>query len=272
MRAPERATPGSWIEYPGALTEQTGSFSGEACRWWDVYRGVIDGQPRYRHQACVTEDGIEVASQTLERDGQVALYSSASITELVRRPVLPEEVQPAPPDLSAWFGEATAGAGYPSDGNFTVLLSAAGDESVMVIRRRGSWRGEQKRGHDDSMSMSAYDDGGLSASTRVDPDGRPISVTDRSHPFTDQTPVPMEAPGETVLGLDCRWVDVEPHVSDGGRHECRTSEGIPLKVRMFSRGGDSEFSAERLDQNSGSLQDLMPPSSLMDLASWGVSR
>jgi len=273
IRASERARANSDIEYPGSVTGEAGAFSGESCRWWEVYRGLSDGQPTFRRQACVTGDGIEVGSRTLGRDGEAWPSSSASATGLIRRPVERDEVQPVLPHRDVWLGEALAAPARSSTGNFAVLLATPDGARKMVIRRRGSWRGVQERNQNGSMSFSAHAEGGLAVAAVIGPDGQPTSLAYRQQPNTgQQAPAPVDAPGETVLGLSCGWWDVAPGVSDGGRQECRTRDGLPLKVRIYNRFGFTELVAVRLDRNPGSVEDVMPPAPLLDLANWGVTR
>jgi hypothetical protein len=76
---------------------------------------------------------------------------------------------------------------------------------------------------------------------------------------------------DTMLGERCDWFDTMPMVSDGGQRQCRTADGVVLKERNFGWGSDAWYlDATQLSRRPLSLDEVMPPASLLDPKFWGL--
>ncbi|MFJ6025577.1 hypothetical protein ACIQC9_13380 [Brevundimonas sp. NPDC092305] len=268
IQAPGRDRSSAGAIYQSAITELRGDFAGEQCRWWSVYHGLSGGEPSFRHQSCVTGDGIEIGSRTIGSNGEIWSFSLASATSIIRKPISASIVKPPEIPVNGWLDQFFGQFDRSSARNFSVLLS--GHASEMIVRRRGAWTGELTRRPDGSLTAHASKPGGY-VSARIAAGGKAESLTYDRRPTRAAPPeIAVNEPAETILGILCRWVGVMPDVMDAGRHECRSENGIPLKVRLFSRGTRSDFVAVQIDRSAGSIEDLLPPPELLDPKTWGV--
>jgi hypothetical protein len=77
-----------------------------------------------------------------------------------------------------------------------------------------------------------------------------------------------DKPPETLLGERCTWLDMSPGMMDAERHECRTRDGIPLRIWFWSRGGAASYSAIRLSRRPIEVFEVMPPPELLERSRW----
>jgi hypothetical protein len=55
---------------------------------------------------------------------------------------------------------------------------------------------------------------------------------------------------------------------DAEHHECRTPDGIPLRIWFWSRGGAASYSATRLSRHPIEFFEVMPPPELLERSRW----
>lgn len=266
LRAPDPdATPN--IDYASKPTKRSWKAAGQKCRIWEVYRGVEAGYTTFTRLGCVTRDGIEVARWTTGRTG-------ADIGErvvgyyLYRGTIKDVEIQPsaASLDTARWFPEPSAAS---SD---EVVLKAEDTSETLTIRRRGARTYSETVNADGSRNIFVDGGGGATVSASVGADGAPRSYIARRGQAPVALPVvKLDRPAETVLGLACDWYDAMPYVADAERHECRTSDGLVMIVRMSAEGRQTTFRAAALSRRALSNVELLPPAWLLDLSRWGVT-
>jgi hypothetical protein len=68
----------------------------------------------------------------------------------------------------------------------------------------------------------------------------------------------------TVLEETCRCLNLAPNLADGGTHECRTSDDIPLRRRDITWGHSTNFVTTRLIREAVTSADMQPPASVFD--------
>jgi hypothetical protein len=209
-----------------------------------------------------------------------AVLSSAQAVRVERRSVDAEEVRP-PDDLLSleqWFG-ATGFARDPAPAeqmDFELVLARDGAPTgaAMSVRSRYPWYHEDRydSGQLRHLSIRRKD---RPTTLDVYVGGRaPDRLTMVNGPFDEQTqvpdlvPVPLPEPPETLLGEPCIWMDRSPGMMDAGRHECRTRDGIPLRIKFWSRGWYEGYSATRLSRRPIEFAEVMPPPELLDRSRW----
>ncbi|MBO9543245.1 hypothetical protein [Caulobacter sp.] len=251
-------------DYRSVPTGRTLQVAGETCQEWDVYRGMEGGQPTYRRLGCVAADGMELSSHTVGRSG-ASLGQATTAISVSRSPVSPSEVQPPTSlDPIVWAPPTPA-----RDGWEVVLSSDSG--GVRTVRARGAWRYQETRRPDGARDISSnLASAGFQAQASIDREGVPITVSIMARP-----PValdgerPLDRPRETVLGQTCAWYDSMPLVSDAFRHECRTADGVVLRMAEGGRGrSGATYVAITLIDKPPAVAQMMPPATLFDLAAW----
>jgi hypothetical protein len=101
--------------------------------------------------------------------------------------------------------------------------------------------------------------------------GAPERLRMYNRPLDDQTralSVPLPDPPKTVLGEPCTWVNLTPDMTDVGRHDCRTRDGIPLRTRFWNRGWRDGYSAIGLSRGPIEFSEVMPAPELLDHRRW----
>lgn len=268
IRAPRPDT-GASATYVGRPTGERQERQGEPCEDHVVYAG---GQ--FRRIACVTADGISVSEHTEGANGEAWPTSVAFAARLTRRAVGSDLMQPPSFDRNTWLGNPAANAVGEGE-NYTVLLEAQQGDIQYLIRRRQGWTGEEIRNRDGSATISAQNRAqGRWVVARLGAGARPEEVTYGSHRTTapgEGDPVKLERPGETILGLPCTWYDVMPNVHDAGRLECRTANGMPLRIQRIARGSIRiDAVATRVDRRQSATADVLPPQAWSSPQRWGV--
>lgn len=268
IRAPRPDT-GASATYVGRPTGERQERQGEPCADHVVY---WVGQAR--RIACVTADGISVSEHTEGANGEAWPTSVAFAARLTRRAIASDLMQPPSFDRNAWLGNPAADAVGEGE-NYTVLLEAQQGDIQYLMRRRRGWTGEEMRSRDGSATIWAQNRAqGRWVVARLGAGARPEEVTYGSHRTTgpgEGEPVKLERPGETILGLACTWYDVMPNVEDAGRHECRTSNGTPLRIQKIGRGSIRiDAVATRVDRMQSATADVLPPQAWSSPRRWGV--
>lgn len=239
---------------------------GQPCEKQDVYSGE-----HFRRVACITWDGISLSEHTEDAEGEIWSTSTASATRLTRRAVPLHLMLPAEFDHGAWLGDPSADDGK----NYTVLLEAEEGETKYLIRRRQGWTAEEARNRDGSASIWAVNRVlGRSVAAQLGPGARPEALTYDLRASTSPNSERVEKldrPIEMVLGLGCSWYDVMPNTHDFGRIECRTSDGMPLRIQTLWRGRIRiDAIATRFDRQQSSVADVLPPQAWTSPQAWGV--
>jgi hypothetical protein len=278
------------MDYRSFKTGETDVALGEPCDVWNVYRHRPDatGRGGFVRLGCVTVDGIELWRRTV---GDYGVLSSAHAVRVERRSVNAKEVR-LPDDLLSLerrFGTTASArdAGPAGKADFELVLHATrSGEPAMTVRRRYPWRYEEWYGGDPWSHGERYGEGKLSRlsvrredqATELDvllgPQGAAEELVMSSRPLDDQTPtsqemsVPLPEPPETVLGERCTWVNLTPNTADSGRHECRTRDGIPLRIRFLVWGQSHDYSAIRLSRRPIEFSEVMPPPELLERSRW----
>jgi hypothetical protein len=237
------------------------------------------GRGGFARLGCVTADGIELWRRTVGRDGDV--LSSAQATRVERRSVEPAEVRP-PDDLlslESWFGAgASARDAVPAGrSDFEVVLAPVDNlrEPAMTVLRRYPWRYEDRydegkprrlsiRREDRATGLDMYL-GPQGGAKRLRMSNRPSDV--RTPLWDPPMPLSDNAP-EMLLGERCTWLDIVPGVMDLEHHECRTQDGIPLRIWFWSRGGAASYSAIRLSRRPVEFSEVMPSPELLERSRW----
>lgn len=256
-------------DYRPVATGRHQTFLGETCQEWDVYRGVENGKPTYRHFACVTADGIELSSWSVSQSGGDLSFQTKPLS-VSRAPVQLVDVEPPARlfDPKLWRPRQAPGARRNTGAE--ILLVAAGSGEKRIVRASGDWRYDETRRADGSRwIVSSLDRTGFVA-TAVFNRGRPesLSVAEGGGP-SPFSPFPLlDRPPETILNLTCGWYDMAPGLSDGGALECRTPDGWPLKMIKVTRGRSEEYEAISITRGAQPPEAMMPPAALFDLKTW----
>jgi hypothetical protein len=269
------------MDYRSFRTGETDVVLGEPCDVWKVYRSPPDerGYGGFARLGCVTADGIELWQRTIGTDSDV--LSSAEAMRLERRSVDAAEVRP-PDDLLSlerWFGAgaSTRDAIPAGELDFEVVLAHSEDlgEPTVTVRRRYPWRYEDRYDEgrprrlfiwrEDRVTWLDVYVGPQGAAERLAMSNRPFDV--RTQPRDSPVPLP-DKPPETLLGERCTWLDMVPGMMDAERHECRTQDGIPLRIWFWSRGGAASYSAIRLSRRPIEFSEVMPPPVLLERSRW----
>lgn len=267
IRAP-RSDAGKSVAFAGRPRGVRQDRLGAPCEEHLVYSAE-----RFRHVACVTTDGISVSEHTEGADGDIWPTSPAFAARLSRHPVPAALMQPPRFDRDAWIEDPVSGASEVG-GDYTVLLEPQQGGSQYLMRRRQGWVGEERRSRDGSATISARNLAhGRRVIARLGPDARPEEVTYGSRATIgpgEGAAEKLDQPGETILGQFCSWYNVMPGVEDAGRLECRTSDGMPLRIQTIVRGSVStDAVATRFDRRQSATADLLPPQAWTSPQHWG---
>jgi hypothetical protein len=265
------------IDYDSVRTGAVETALGETCEIWDVYRQPKDRfNTGFRHLSCVTADGVELWRRTTSKFG---VMSSAVATGITRRPVSRAEV--APPadllDLKVWgLDEGPASPANGPDYEVTLASEGMSTPRPATLRRHGLWRYEDLPHLNGSrMVFSRRLDGAWSLSVTTDPAGQPAMLMLQHRPSQEGSavePVAIGRPPETVLGEPCAWVNTTPGVTDYGRDECRTRDGVPLRIVITQRGSGYGFIATQVRRGPLKLAQVLPAPNLLDGGLWGLPR
>jgi hypothetical protein len=257
-------------------TGARGDALGEVCEVWTI------GGFYHRQESCETSDGVQLWSRDLYSNGTV--YRSTRIVSLERRPVAAQEVRP-PAQFFRLVSHPAVAAPAPNSPSFEVRLAATGSDEVReeVLRARGNLGGGY-RIYDDGARFGWGHDGALEFSYRIEAE-RPVRLLiqpvewglarvglARAQVLRDRwKPVPGRRP-RRVLGETCTWQQDSAIRSTDVRHQCRTTDGIPLMIHIdwHSDSRDSLYRARSFSRRPPDLSAFQVPAEAMDWATWGV--
>jgi hypothetical protein len=271
-------------DYGSFKTGETDVVLGEPCEVWNIYRSRPNetGRGGFARLGCVTPDGIELWRRTVGTAGDIR--SSAEAVHVERRSVEIGEVRP-PNDLlnlERWFGVgAAARDAVPADKpDFELVLAHDGNsgEAAITVRRRHPWHYDDRYDEggprrvsvrrEDRVTWLQIDVGPPGSDQRLSMSNRPSDARDQL--WDPPVPLPSKPP-QTLLGERCTWIDVRPNVLDLEHHECRTEDGIPLRIWLWSRGGAASYSAISLRRRPIEFSEVMPPRELLERSLWRLS-
>lgn len=252
----------SYNIYTRVRTGERDAHLGETCEIW---RYTHDTEPRDDsiRLSCVTDDGVELWSGSLNSDGEVIKATHAISVE--RRRVRADEVR-SPADALDWEAWTSGIAAMPDAPNDEVILVPSpsnwsrGDPAV--IRRRAGWTysaGQGWRSFNPGLLsvFLTHEAGGLYLNYSADSDGPlRLSIVRQSVQGERIGPLIETEVSETVLGERCIWSGWV------GRPECLTSDGLVLWTRMTSDRVymHVEHKATQVRRGGVSADDMQPPS------------
>jgi hypothetical protein len=272
---PEAYDSSPGIQYDSSKTGAVETALGERCEVWNVYRAPADrGMGGWARTGCVTADGVELWRKTVGRYGEM---SSARAFSVKRRPIGARAVHPPGDllDLRAWGVADVAGAGGRPDFEVVLAVDPGSNRPAMTIRRHAPWIYEDASDFRGVRTVSSRRlDGLMWISASVQADGRPKMFSIRRN---TSNPAPLEnAPAtgrsETVLGERCAWVNTTPNMQDYGRLECRTDDGVPLRIRIESRGSSYGYIATQVRRRPVALAEVVPPGDMLKPEFWGLPK
>lgn len=243
---------------------------GETCAIWEGVMGAGGPGRNFRRIGCVTADGIELWRRT-SGSGELDL-GSAQVVKFQRRSAAKAFTQPPPDllDLARWNDPLESPTLDAPD--FEVTLTSEAERANVIVRRHFPWVYEDIKSNGRRI-LSGRIDGTASLALSFGPDGEPHSLVFRRNPKGVNLPGPkaMDKPKEVILDETCTWFDMMPGVSDAGRTECRTGDGIPLKIAITGRGADGHtYLANKIVRRSITLAQVLPPQDTLDLRLWGL--
>lgn len=259
------------------FTGELETHVGERCRVWRVAHPMKDHSD-FVQSGCITDGGVEL----WKRQANVDAIFAAKVSY---REVSPEDVRvPIEAlDLASW-GVPAGLADHTRD--YEVILRAEGEgqgqDQHQVSRRSGPWiytrtessQRERRSGQWVGLHISNAEAGlDLHYSEGLN-EARSLSITryslDRtSIAFADPRERVAKRPNETIIGEECQWWDMEPGMSDAGRAECITPDGISLKIENYSRARRSTIVAIGLRRSPQPLSAVLPDESMVSPAAWG---
>jgi hypothetical protein len=271
------------IDLEARNTGERQTYLGESCTVWDQWR---TRQPAYgsnvSHLSCITDDGITLWEKTLHGND---VLSSVEASRIERRPIAPEEVQ-APRALLTldWWDTDLPSFDSPSTPDHEAVMELSGAssgsaKSIRTIRRLGPWQFLDETVGSRRWILITHDSHQMQLQYISDPSGAPtrlaiirpdiISASSTRKLVSKMTELNRS---ETILGESCRWFNMMPDVVDAGRQSCLTSDRIVLKEVLSGRPmiGEKEWTAVRLTRRPIRLDEIKPPTELLDLHLWGL--
>ncbi|EJZ17963.1 hypothetical protein RCCGEPOP_28064 [Rhizobium sp. Pop5] len=257
-------------------TGETDNQVGEACNWRQLIRTSDAMSPLWF--SCLSADGIEVAEKVLFREGKP--MSDTQLVRLDRTAVAESEVAPPKRLFDPWFWLKPL-RDYPEpEALVDFEARMVGNWSEVRVLRHYPWRSEERREKGGSLKLTIWNElenqGIWIMSSK---DGHSLHAAraqlDPQHPYntfqlkTGQ--VDLKRNGD-ALGETCSWFDMTPGLSDAGRHECLTPDGISLKINILSGWGHGDsYTAVEIKRRPVELREMLPPPGLIDPSSWGFS-
>jgi hypothetical protein len=248
------------------FTGETQNRLGEQCRVWRVSRTTTYGN-QFLQTGCVTADGAELWRRQANID---AIFA----TKVMRKPVPPGEVRPPTEllELAKWTARSRV---LDHSHDYAVTLEPSHETGPRrTARRSGDWTAvREEHRHNSQLSVMNPAEGiGLQYS-RDQNGGRRLRLYRRpvgNAPPAVPTGVRMpDRADEIILGEKCQWWDMMPGVADAGRHECRTADGVTLKVEYISRASMETAVAVGLKRGPQPLSAVMPERELVSAKAWG---
>jgi hypothetical protein len=255
--------------YELRATHKQESALGEACIVW---KGVMSAGIRgasITRLGCVTKDGVELWRRTTSPSGLE--LSSARATRVERRRVTKAFAEPPGDllDLQLWNDPPSPATSPAPD--FEVVLKRDGPGMGATVRRHYPWVYEDMMGRQRSILANRMD-GVASLSVNFGANGAPNSLVFQrySRPSDPIKSVPINRPPEVILGENCSWFDAMPGVADAGRFECRTQDGVPMKIVTSGRGWETAYIAQKIVRKPLSIAEVLPPADTLDQRLWGL--
>ena len=240
---------------------------GRSCRVWRTDNPALD--PAFVQTGCVTGDGIEMWRKHADTESWIARairQVSVSATE-----VLPpaEALDPA-----LWL---VSERGADHEGDYEVeLVSERLRGWRSTVRRSGGARSQFEENFVPGAALLTIEqpaqDSLLSFTRGANPRWH-LHITRKRNgvPAGSAFPVGerMDRPAERLLGRRCKWWNMSKGVQDVGRYECRTADGMPLKITRRQEANTETLIAVRVRRTRLEPSDLIPPKILPSPADWG---
>ncbi len=262
-------------------TNERDSVLGETCTVWSAGRVKPSySSAKSEKLSCLTDDGVELWRRFV---GSYQTLFSTEATSIERRRVTVDDVQPPQKLLAVeWWDkdEEKASLFHPDfeavfevhDG-FRDVIPESGKQTVRTIRRHYPWTYDEERVGGVLSRLTISHASGRMRLWFAGPNGaaeRFLSIS--QYPSTQQTtPRPngkaMDR-SETVLGEQCHWFDTMPGAADAGSAECRTDDGIPLKLSSYGMTSQTLAIAVSLTRRPLTLDDVKPPKDILSLDWW----
>ena len=258
----------AWRRRRLTRTAQSEQILGERCTIWRA-EPEAEG-PAYT--ACIAADGVVLRDTVLYRDGSVMSERLALSVE--RRPVASAEVLPPREvlDWGHWLGPSPA----RRQENYALSLATRNGNGAALQRiflSDGVAKSEEQRtgGELTSLGVTAPGVGlgyhgaepQLSLSRVTGSPGPGPAAAFGSAPLAERLPL-------RLLGETCSWFNAAVGVSDYGRIECRTADGLPLVIEEYSRGSSrGRWEAVSLTRGRTPAGSVRPPADLLSWRRWG---
>jgi hypothetical protein len=249
------------------------STLGETCEIWNMTTSFSNSRTDpVRSQQCVTADGITLWSRTYYGSG--AIMKSETAASFERRESAANYVRPPSEvfDWAYWTRAARDTSATSSVFDYQVRLESGEPGESRNIRRHFPWTytetmyaaGGRSIGISSNRLSLNYSAGGQGSSRLLSIRIGPEQPAPQQGTAASWGPVPLSRPWDVVAGEVCSWFDVRPGVADAGLHECRTWDGITLRIRAFGRAGRAEFTATQVSRRAMSDSDVAPPAVVFD--------
>lgn len=270
---------GTYYRYSRERTQATDHVLGEDCTVWLTRRlGEPPGQG-VNWLSCDTDDGIQLWTKAESGyDGSVVASSKA--TRVERRAFSQRAVRP-PAEVfrfDRWAVAPRAPGAVGFEVQFQEVSPRDGPARSRTLRRRGQARLEDTRSVNGERRVMI-----LHAAATVDyvqeAGGRPVYLS-VSSPSSAQVAAwareepwvaVADEPDETVLGETCHWQRSSQLLADAARHECRTRDGIPLKIAEATRATWTRFVATSVSRRAPPIAAFNVPAVAADWRAWRTS-
>lgn len=262
------------LSYPPPLSERTFSGAsekhlGQTCRLWRRSVPQSTGGT-FDQSGCVSATGVELWWRNANID---AIFARS----IRRVPVQTGDVQP-PLDLldfRKWMVGTPAGA---HQGDYEVVLTA--EHSALpskVARRSGNWLLEHERSSSsESLTLTNRQANITLRYNKGSGDDAQLTISKDAFGSTAGVAPSGERlanlPDETLLGERCQWWNMTKGMTDYGRAECRTKDGVPLIIRTTSWGSGWTIKASKFKRGAISMQSIVPPAGILAPATWGLAQ
>lgn len=237
---------------------------GERCRVWQAIRPTkLTGS--FVQSGCATADGIELWRKQANIDAIFATH--------VRRVAVAPQAVRLPFEALDTAALMRVGAGTDHRRDYEAVLQGPGGQSAL-FRRSGNWLYVEENApgvvsitiHNSATGVAISYSRGRDGTRRLGWSQPPFGANARGVELPG-TPLP-KTPARTILGERCTMRDLMAGVSDAGRIDCLTTDGIPLLSSRQSWGSGQTLTATRLSRASQSLSKVMLPAAVTKSAAW----